>query len=204
MNRIAEEKKIMWLLRVSTVSRYQISKGTKVAQSTLSNLANKKLPIENITFGTAATLTAYADKIKEEMRMEDAKYTYFEAEDGMQYRSDQEVFPSDDGSLLHVYAKSYGLREEDYLLTFKPNPDYRPGQDSPEDWSDWKIITAEYVGEVDHKIVSEDSRLITLDDGTLIDKDAWNGEMWEGKYRPVYSYDYESNEAAVVGIVVER
>ena len=63
----AESTLISWLLEGSKVSRYRISEDTGITEMTLSRLANGVSKMENITFGTAAALTEYAEeKMKEE------------------------------------------------------------------------------------------------------------------------------------------
>lgn len=64
----ANEKLINWLLNESNITRYQIAKDTNVSQTVLSNIYNGKSDLSNITFGVAATLTAYAEKVEKEAR----------------------------------------------------------------------------------------------------------------------------------------
>lgn len=58
----ADSKLIEWLLENET--QYRIAKDTGVTQSKLSELKNKKIKMENLTFGIAATLTEYAKEKK--------------------------------------------------------------------------------------------------------------------------------------------
>lgn len=62
----ADSALITWLLEVSTVSRYRISEDTGITEMTLSRLANGVSKMENITLGTAAALTDFAEKKMEE------------------------------------------------------------------------------------------------------------------------------------------
>jgi len=64
----ADSKLITWLLEQSNVSRYRISEDTGITEMTLSRLVNGVSKMENITFGTAAKLTEYAEKIQDEIR----------------------------------------------------------------------------------------------------------------------------------------
>lgn len=60
----ADEDLINWLFDESGISVYKISKKTGISKQTLYNLVNGYSKIENITFGNAATLTEYAETIK--------------------------------------------------------------------------------------------------------------------------------------------
>lgn len=60
----ADEALINWLFDESGISVYKISKKTGISRQTLYNLVNGDSLIENITFGNAATLTEYAETIK--------------------------------------------------------------------------------------------------------------------------------------------
>ena len=198
----AELLKIKWVLNDSGLSRYQISKETGIHQTTLANLVEGKALIENLSFKNAAALTSFAEKaMKENMRMN----TYLTPE-GMEFVSNEEVYPSDNGEYVHVIAWPKDLYQEDkYLLTFRANPDYRPGHDGPEEWSDWVAISAEYVGDYDAIIKEETSRLMTLSNGDVVDKNSWNGEKWydNGKeYRPLYSYDFETGDVEIEGLKI--
>jgi len=198
----AELLKIKWILNDSGLSRYQIHKATGIHQTTLANLVEGKSLIENLSFKNAAALTSFAEKaMKENMRMN----TYLTPE-GMEFVSNEEVYPSDNGEYVHVIAWPKDLYQEDkYLLTFRANPDYRPGHDGPEEWSDWVAISAEYVGDYDAIIKEETSRLMTLSNGDVVDKNSWNGEKWydNGKeYRPLYSYDFETGDVEIEGLKI--
>lgn len=198
----AELLKIKWLINDSGISRYEISKATGVLEMTLSRLTNGVSKIENLPLKTAATLTSFAEKaMKENLKMN----TYLSPE-GHEFVSNEEVYPSDNGEFVHVIAWPKDLYQEDkYLLTFKANPGYRPGYDGPEEWADWIAITAKYVGDCDAIIKEEDSRLITLSNGDVIDKSTWNGEKWYDngrEYRPLYSYDFETGDVDIEGLKI--
>lgn len=198
----ADSLTIKWLINDSGISRYQISKATGITEMTLSRLTTGNSKIENLPLKTAAALTEYAEKaLKENLKMN----TYLTPE-GEEFVSKEDVYPSDNGEFVHVIAWPKELHREDkYKLTFRANPDYNGMEDDPADWSDWVAISAEYVGDYDVIIVEETSRLMTLNNGDVIDKDTWNGEKWydNGKeYRPLYSYDYESNDATITGIEI--
>ena len=194
---------IRWILNDSGLSRYQISKATGIHQTTLANLVEGKSLIENLSFKNAAALTSFAEKaLKENLKMN----TYLTPE-GLEFVSNEEVYPSDNGEFVHVTAYPKELHREDkYLLTFNVNPDYNVGEDDTADWSDWVAISAKYVGDYDAIIKEETDRLITLNTGDVIDKDTWNGEKWydNGKeYRPLYSYDYENNDTTFYGVEIK-
>ena len=193
---------VKWILNDSGLSRYQISKETGIHITTLTNLVEGKSLIENLSFKNAAALTSFAEKaIKENLRMN----TYL-TPDGQEFVSKEEVYPSDNGEFLHVIAWPKDLYQEDkYLLTFRANPDYRPGHDGPEEWSDWVAISAKYVGDVDVRIKEDNSRTMTLSNGDVVNCDSWNGEKWydNGKeYRPLYSFDYETGDVDIEGIEI--
>ena len=198
----ADSLTIKWLINDSGISRYEISKATGITEMTLSRLTNGVSKIENLPLKTAAALTSFAEKaLKENLKMN----TYLTPE-GMEFVSNEAVYPSDNGEFVHVIAWPKELNREDkYLLTFRANPDYLPGYDGPEEWSDWVAISAKYVGDYDAIIKEETDRMITLNTGDVIDKDTWNGEKWydNGKeYRPLYSYDFETGDVEVEGIEV--
>ena len=193
---------VKWILNDSGLSRYQISKATGIHQTTLANLVEGKSLIENLSFKNAAALTSFAEKaLKENLRMN----TYL-TPDGEEFVSNEEVYPSDNGEFLHVIAWSKELHREDkYLLTFRANHDYRPGYDGPEEWSDWVAISAEYVGDYDAVVIKETSQLLKLNNGDVVRQSTWNGEKWydNGKeYRPLYSYNYETNDSVISGIEI--
>lgn len=197
----ADSELIQWLLD-QHISRYQISKNTGVTEMTLSRLTNEASKIENLPLKTAAALTEYAERIiKEEKAM-----NLYITEDGMEFISKEDVYPSDNGEFLHVIAWPKDLHKGDkYKLTFRANPNYNAMEDDPADWSDWVVIAAEFVGDYDAVIKEEDSRLITLNTGDIIAKDNWNGEKWHDnkkEYRPLYSYDFENGDAEIVGIEI--
>ena len=198
----AELIKIQWILNDSGLSRYQISKETGIHITTLTNLVEGKSLIENLSFKNAAALTSFAERaIKENLRMN----TYL-TPDGEEFVSNEEVYPSAEGEFLRVIAWPKELHREDkYLLTFRANPDYRPGYDGPEEWSDWVAISAEYVGDYDAVVIKETSQLLKLNNGDVVRQSTWNGEKWydNGKeYRPLYSYNYETNDSVISGIEI--
>jgi len=199
----AELLLIKWILNDSGISRYQISKNTGIHQTTLGNLVEGKSLYENLSFRNAAALTSFAEKaMKEDLKMN----TYLTPE-GMEFVSNEEVYPSDNGEFVHVIAWPKDLYQEDkYLLTFRANPDYRPGHDGPEEWSDWVVISAKYVGDCDAVIKEDNSRTMTLSNGDVIDKNSWNGDQWNDngkRYRPLYSYDFESGDTEIEGVEVK-
>lgn len=55
---------IHWLLYESEISRYKISKETGISEATLSRIANKDTPIDQVRFGSAHKLTAYAKEVQ--------------------------------------------------------------------------------------------------------------------------------------------
>lgn len=199
----ADSLTIKWLINDSGISRYEISKATGVTEMTLSRLTNGVSKIENLPLKTAAALTSFAEKaLKENLNM-----NVYLTPEGMEFVSNEEVYPSDNGEFVHAIAWPKELHREDkYLLTFRANPDYRPGHDGPEEWSDWVAISAKYVGDYDAIIKEETDRLITLNTGDVIDKSTWNGEKWHdnGKeYRPLYSFDYETGDVDIEGIEIK-
>lgn len=60
----ADSDLIRWLLHDSGESRYQISRDTGVAQSTLSRIVSEETNIDNMSFGVASKLTDHAKKLK--------------------------------------------------------------------------------------------------------------------------------------------
>ena len=199
----AELLKIKWILNDSGLSRYQISKETGIHITTLTNLVEGKSLIENLSFKNAAALTEYAEKaLKENLNM-----NVYLTPDGQEFVSKEEVYPSDNGEFVHVIAWPKELHREDrYLLTFRANPDYRPGHDGPEEWADWIAISAEYVGDYDAAVIKETSQLLKLNNGDVVKQSTWNGEKWydNGKeYRPLYSYNYETNDSVISGIEIK-
>lgn len=199
----ADSITIKWLINDSGISRYEISKATGVTEMTLSRLTNGVSKIENLPLKTAAALTEYAEKaLNENLKMN----TYLTPE-GMEFVSNEEVYPSDNGEFVHVIAWPKELHQEDkYLLTFRANPDYRPGHDGPEEWSDWIAISAEYIGDYDAAVIKETSQLLKLNNGDVVRQSTWNGEKWydNGKeYRPLYSYNYETNDSVISGIEIK-
>lgn len=194
---------IKWILNDSGLSRYQISKETGIHITTLSNLVEGKSLIENLSFKNAAALTSFAEKaLKENLKMN----TYLTPE-GLEFVSNEEVYPSDNGEFVHVTAYPKELHREDkYRLTFRANPEYRPGYDGPEEWSDWVAISAEYIGDYDAAVIKETSQLLKLNNGDVVRQSTWNGEKWydNGKeYRPLYSYNYETNDSVIAGIEIK-
>lgn len=199
----AEYLLVKWILNDSGLSRYQISKETGIHITTLTNLVEGKSLIENLSFKNAAALTSFAEKaLKENLKMN----TYLTPE-GMEFVSNEEVYPSDNGEFVHVIAWPKELHREDkYLLTFRANPDYRPGHDGPEEWSDWVAISAEYVGDYDAVVIKETSQLLKLNNGDVVRQSTWNGEKWydnRKNYRPLYSYNYETNDSIIAGIEIK-
>lgn len=193
---------IKWILNDSGLSRYQISKATGIHITTLTNLSDGKSLIENLSFKNAAALTEYAEiALKENLRMN----TYLTPE-GLEFVSNEDVYPSDNGEFVHVIAWPKELHREDkYLLTFRANPDYNAMEDDPVNWCDWIAISAKYIGDYDATIMEEDDSLIRLSNDDIIGKSTWNGEKWydNGKeYRPIYSFDYESGDAEIEGIEI--
>jgi hypothetical protein len=85
------------------------------------------------------------ERIKEityEEQVLSQRYTsVFTDGNGTWYGSDSEPYPSDDGKEIKV--KAYNIEGNPYMLTFKANMDFVPGDDSPEDWSDWLVIESE-------------------------------------------------------------
>lgn len=65
-NGYADSLLIEWLLNKSGVTCYQISKKSKVGESTLSRITNGETSMHSIRFGTAIKLTEYAKKIQDE------------------------------------------------------------------------------------------------------------------------------------------
>lgn len=61
---------IEWLL--SNATRYRISKETGVPQSNLSDLVNGKRKMKNLTIEVGSKLTAYAKKLKKELKKVEA------------------------------------------------------------------------------------------------------------------------------------
>ncbi len=59
----ADQEKIEWLLFRSGKSIYEISKNSLVAESTVSDLKNRKANIEKMRFNNAAKLTKYAESL---------------------------------------------------------------------------------------------------------------------------------------------
>lgn len=62
----ADSRLIWWLLRESSVSRYQIARDLDMSEATLSRIVNESTKLESIRFGFAHKLTAYARKIQAE------------------------------------------------------------------------------------------------------------------------------------------
>lgn len=62
----ADSRLIDWLLNQSGVSCYQISKNSKIGESTLSRISNGETSMHSIKFGTAIKLTKYARRIQDE------------------------------------------------------------------------------------------------------------------------------------------
>ncbi|MEK4529805.1 hypothetical protein NST38_30845 [Paenibacillus sp. FSL H8-0104] len=62
----ADSQLIDWLLNQSGVSCYQISKKSKIGESTLSRISNGETSMHSIRFGTAIKLTEYARRIQDE------------------------------------------------------------------------------------------------------------------------------------------
>lgn len=61
---------IEWLL--SNATRYRISKETGVPQSNLSDLVSGKREMKNLTIEVGSNLTAYAKKLKKELKKVEA------------------------------------------------------------------------------------------------------------------------------------
>lgn len=194
---------IKWLVCNSWTSRYRISKHTGIHITTLTNLAEGKSLIENLSFKNAAALTEYAEKIIKE---DESMNTYLTPE-SFEFISDREPYPSDTGEFVHVIAWPKHLHQEDrYKLTFRANPNYNGYEDDPVDWCDWVAISAEYVGGYDARVIEETSELIKLNNGDVVRMSTWNGEKWydNGKeYRPLYSYDYENNDTTFYGVEIK-
>lgn len=55
---------IMWLLYESGISRYQISQGSGISESTLSRLYNQKTRLSNLALHQAGKLSLYAGYIR--------------------------------------------------------------------------------------------------------------------------------------------
>lgn len=62
----ADSRLIEWLLNQSGVSNYQISKKSKIGESTLSRISSGETSMHSIRFGTAIKLTEYARMIHKE------------------------------------------------------------------------------------------------------------------------------------------
>lgn len=130
-------------------------------------------------------------------------YTYENKETETEYYSNTEAYPTDDGS--EFIAKVVDGLGRPWKIYMAANPDW-DGINSDEA-SDWNVIRAEWAGEIDYHVVSEDTRLLTLKgkyaDGrtVVIDKGTWNGECYfdEGQsYYPCYNID-ETDNAEIVG-----
>ncbi|MGC6586199.1 hypothetical protein ACPV3A_14675 [Paenibacillus sp. Dod16] len=65
-NGYADSLLIEWLLKKSGVTCYQISKLSKIGESTLSRITSGETSMHSIRFGTAIKLTEYARKIQVE------------------------------------------------------------------------------------------------------------------------------------------
>lgn len=77
-------------------------------------------------------------EITHEEQVLSQKYGSVFNDNGTWYGTDAEPYINDDGSLILV--KAYNIENNPYMLTFIPNADYVPGEDSPEDWSDWNPV----------------------------------------------------------------
>lgn len=60
----ADSRLIEWLFHESGVTRYRISKDVGIAESTLSRIASKEIPMDAIRFGYACKLTDYARSVQ--------------------------------------------------------------------------------------------------------------------------------------------
>ena len=106
--------------------------------------------------------------------------TYINNLTGQEFYSNNEPYPSDDGTEIYVAAVD-GL-ENPWKLTFLPTEDW-DGVDTA-DWSDWNVVRAEYDGDIDYIVISEDGRLLTIRERyihatpVVIDKSTWNGEHY--------------------------
>ncbi|WP_145142274.1 hypothetical protein [Paenibacillus sp. Y412MC10] len=65
-NGYADSQLIEWLLHKSGVTCYQISKKSKIGESTLSRITSGETSMHSIRFGTAIKLTEFAKKVQDE------------------------------------------------------------------------------------------------------------------------------------------
>lgn len=115
----ANENLITWLMEESGLSKYSISKATGIPQTTLSDITTGKTELGNMTFGTAAKLTFYAEEVQKNRK---GLSTLWYNDDGV-YHKIYEVFGdpmgvdqilSFSGLTMEDIAEQLGFDDADY------------------------------------------------------------------------------------------
>ncbi|MBR0576739.1 hypothetical protein KCG48_10385 [Proteiniclasticum sp. BAD-10] len=199
---IADLKLIKWLLEESNVTRYRISKETKIPQTTLSDMATGKTDIKKIQFETAAALTEYAKKIEEEKKMTRKKINELAA------KGFKQVWYNDRSTGRHyliTQAITNNLGNAEEILKFMEIT-----QEDIEEKFGWEIDTDDLTTEIPEylDIVENKNNLYTLEDGSQVWDEKWNGEIWHDNntdYMPIYAINWTGkSDLDLIGMEISR